>query len=305
MPIATASAQVKRRDLTATFNRAVRAAVPFFPRICNVSPSNGFDEAYGWFGAMPAVREWLGDRIFNEMNAASVTVVNKDWENSLLIKRNDFEDDRLAQYGVPLQLLGTEAAFHPDLLVFDLFINGETGLAFDGQPFFDTAHVWGDSGAQSNDITAPAVDPTDPTADEFRDAYHAARRQLLRFRNDKGNLINRPTLGEIEPSLLFIPPEQEVAANALAAGLVGGGNTNVVLGSPSLNTINYFTDPTKFYLTWLSGPIRPFIFQNRQPLRTEMKGMDDLEQKDLKFMTDARYEAAYAAWWTTVLVTFV
>jgi phage major head subunit gpT-like protein len=50
--------------------------------------------------------------------------------------------------------------------------------------------------------------------------------------------------------------------------------------------------------------LRPFVFQARRPLARQMKGMDDREFKNVKFMTDARYNLGYLAWWNAVLTEF-
>ena len=41
----------------------------------------------------------------------------------------------------------------------------------------------------------------------------------------------------------------------------------------------------------------------REPLTRMMKDIDDLETKDVKFMTEARYNVGYFAWWTSILCT--
>jgi phage major head subunit gpT-like protein len=51
-------------------------------------------------------------------------------------------------------------------------------------------------------------------------------------------------------------------------------------------------------------PFKPYIFQAREPLSRKMKGMDDIEFKDVKFMTQARYNVGYGAWWNAVRYTF-
>jgi len=50
--------------------------------------------------------------------------------------------------------------------------------------------------------------------------------------------------------------------------------------------------------------IKPFVFQARRPLGRQMKGLDDREFKDVKLMTDARYNVGYFAWWYSVQSTF-
>ena len=53
MSLTTEQAQAKLRDLTATFDRAAKAAMPFYPTLCTTNTSDGSDEKYGWLGSMP------------------------------------------------------------------------------------------------------------------------------------------------------------------------------------------------------------------------------------------------------------
>jgi phage major head subunit gpT-like protein len=284
----------------------VKAASPFYPTVCNVIPSDGYDEAYGMLGNMPGVREWLGDRQFKELRAANFSIVNKHWESSLLIKKTDIADDRMGMYGPLMENLAEEATFHPDELLFSALVAGESTACFDGQFFFDTDHSWGDSGTQDNDLTYAAATGTAPTAAEFLGAYHQARAAMLKFKTDQGKLLNRPTLdGGLKNLLIMVNPDFElVARTAIQATLAGGGNSNIVLDSPRIVSSAYFTDASKMYMFNLEGALKPFVFQAREPLSRMTKGLDDLETKDVKFMTEARYNVGYLAWWKGVLTTF-
>ena len=66
----------------------------------------------------------------------------------------------------------------------------------------------------------------------------------------------------------------------------------------------YLTDSSKMYLFNLDGALKPFVFQAREPISRQMKGLDDIETKDVKFMTESRYNVGYLAWWKAVLTTF-
>lgn len=306
MALDTAKATVTLRDLTQKFDNAVKAATPFYPRVCNVIPSDGLDEKYGMLGNMPGVREWLGDRQFNELRAANFTIENKHWENSLLIKKTDIADDRMAMYGPVMQQLAVEAAYHPDELLFETILaNGDATACFDGQFFFDDDHVWGDSGSQSNDLTYDATDHTAVTAAEFKAAYHQALTAMLGFKNDQGKLLNRPVHTSFKNIMVIVPPELwEAAVEGLKSKLLGGGDTNVVLEMPEIVVCPHLTSAVEFYVFNLGGMLKPFVFQAREPLKRQMKNMSDLETKDVKFMTEARYNIGYFAWWTGVMTTF-
>lgn len=305
MSLDTATAVAKLRGLTAKFDIGVKAGNPVYPEFCTIAPSNGADEEYGFVGAMPGVREWLGDRQFNRLRGARFTLANKPWETSVGIDRDHIEDDRLGMYGPVLQNLGAEAMCHPDELLFELITGGEAAACFDGQFFFDTDHTWGDSGTQSNDLTYNATDHTAVTEDEFRAAYNAARTAMLGFKNDRGKPYIRPTIQPLPNLLLVVPPALEVVADlAINKRLIDSGETNRVLDRPRIMASASMTDSAVFDLYNLDGAIKPFVFQPRRALSRQMKGMDDREFKDVKFMADARYNLGYLAWWKAVRTTF-
>lgn len=304
MTLDTAKAVVVLRGLTGKFVKAVQAATPFYPTVCNIMPSQGADENYGMLGDMPGVREWLGDRLFKELRAGTYSIVNKEWESSLLIKKNDIADDRIGLYPTLMENLAAEAAYHPDELFFQALIAGESSVCIDGQYFYDTDHAWGDSGTQSNLKTYNAQDHTAVTATEFLAAYHQARSAMVKFKNDQGKLLNRPVIGRQSQLLCLVPPELELAATTAFTSEIIGNATNVVLDKPRVVASAHLTSAVKWHLFNLQGTLKPFIFQARRPLGWSTKGADDREFKDVKFMTDARYNMGYCAWWTAVQTEF-
>ena len=306
MALDTARTVATLRGLTAKFDNAVKGATPFYPTLCTTVPSRGADEDYGFLGSMPGVREWLGDRVFNSLRGARYSLVNKKWESSILIEKDDIDDDRLGMYNLSFSQLGVEAAHHPDELLFDIVTGGESAECFDGQNFFDTDHLWGDSGSQSNDLTYNAADPNAVTEAEFRAAYEQAATTMIQYKRDNGKPMNRPTFSPNNGLVLVLPPQlREVASKALLKEFINSGESNVVMDKPSrIITIPYLTSGVKFYLFDTSKPLKPFVFQARKPLARQMKGMDDREFKDVKMMTDARYNVGYLAWWNAVLTTF-
>jgi phage major head subunit gpT-like protein len=303
MAIDIASAQVKLRDLTAKFDNRVAAATPFYPSVCYDASSVRTSEKYGWIGNMPGMREWLGERQFSELRAANFVLENKHWEQSLLVKKTDLADDNLGQYGPMIEQLGVEAAYHPDELWFSVLEQGESTACFDGQFFFDTDHVWGSSGTQSNDITSTVVSTTAPTVAEIKTAIRKMIRTMLAFKNDQGKLYNRPTVGRLNDLTLLVPLAlRDLAFDALESELLSN-SSNVVVDRPNIVSSAYLTSDVKLYMFKTGEPVKPFIFQRREPLSRMTKGLEDLETKDVKFMTEARYNVGYFAWWTSILCT--
>lgn len=311
MALDTAAAVAKLRSLTGKFDNSVKATTPFYPRLCTVIPSDGADEEYGMLGSVPQLREWLGERNFHTARAAKFTIENKHWESSVLVKKTHIADDRMALYGPMFSSLGVRAARHPDkLLLSDLIVNATaaTSLCLDGQIFFDTDHSWGDSGTQDNDKTSAIVVAANPTVTEFKTALTGALNTMLAFKDDKGELLHDDAVigaGDGMELLILCPLKyRQVAIEATSQGiLIGGGNTNVVIVMADVIATPHITgDYFDLYRT--DTPFRPYIFQAREPLQRRMKGMDDIEFKDVKFMTEARYNLGYGAWWNAIRHTF-
>lgn len=304
MTLDTAKVVAVSRSVTAKFDAGARGATPFYPRLCTRAPSQGNDEQYGWLGSFPGMREWLGDRIYEELRAAHFTLENKLWESTLKIERKDIDDDRLGMYAINAQQLGVEAAHHPDKLLVQAIVAGSSTACFDGQYFFDTDHSWGSSGTQANFQTYNAADHTAVTAAEFRAAYHAARRAMVEFVNDRGEPLIRPIITRFSDLVCFVPAELELAAYEALTATILGNNSNVVLDQPEIVGCPYLTDAASFYLFNTGGILRPFVFQEREPLRRQTKYADDIEWKHMLFLTEARYNVGYLGWWNAVKVTF-
>lgn len=111
--------------------------------------STGKSTDYPNLGALPQMREWLGERVLKDMAAGGFTITNKDFETTVAVDRNSIEDDQLGVYTPYFADLGATAIRHRDILVFGLLASGFNTLCWDGQYFFDTDHPVGD-GVVSN-----------------------------------------------------------------------------------------------------------------------------------------------------------
>lgn len=305
MSLHTANYLAVQRDVTKKIMMGMKSASPVWPTFCTEVMSQGADEKYGWIGNLPGMREWVGERQFKQLRAASYTLLNKHWESSLEMLKTDVDDDRLAMLSPAAQQLGMEAAYHPDELLWSILEAGTSSECFDGQYFYDTDHSWGDSGTQSNDLTYAAATGTSPTVAEFKGAFHQALTTMLGYKNDQGKYLVRPVAGRLDGLVVTVPLAMwEVANEVFTATLTGGGDSNVLLARPRVLPVQYYTSSATFHLHYVGGMVKPFVMQKRQPLRVQTKGADDIEFKELKWMTEARYNVGYLAWWNSVLTTF-
>jgi phage major head subunit gpT-like protein len=103
-------------------------------------PSTTKSNEYGWLGKFPSVREWLGDRVVQNMAGSSYTITNKDFELTIGVDRNDIEDDELGIYGPMFSEMGSSTGSKSCQLVYDLLKAGFATACYDGQFFFDTDH---------------------------------------------------------------------------------------------------------------------------------------------------------------------
>lgn len=131
------------------FNEGWRSEQPTWSQVATLVPSTTKSEKYGWLGQFPKLREWVGDRHVKNMEAHSYTIVNKKWESTVGVPRDDIEDDSYGVYAPMFNEMGFAAATHPDELVYGLMATGFSELCYDGQYFFDTDHPVGD-GTVSN-----------------------------------------------------------------------------------------------------------------------------------------------------------
>ncbi len=97
-------------------------------------------ETYGWLGDFPAMREWIGERYKKSLSEKAYQILNRKFEDTVSVQRDDIEDDTLGMYGPMLQGLGQAAAENPDRLIFDLLVKGFETACYDGQNFFDADH---------------------------------------------------------------------------------------------------------------------------------------------------------------------
>lgn len=255
---------VIERGLKATFARAMnqmqaaREINPGLLALALQAPSDGFDEKYGWIGAMPGVKEWIGELQAKEFEDYDYAIKNKDWSAAVPIFQNDLDDDRIAALAAIPAMLVRRLAVHPEKLIVDLITGGTTGLAYDGVAFFSNA-----SGARviDNLLAGSGVTLAQMEAD-----LNAALIAQAKFADDQGEILN------IRGNLIVCPVAMENnfrrLVNSTADPTVSAGvNTFnpysgrfTVIGDPRLDAV----DANDWYLFATDEVMKPFVYQLRQ-----------------------------------------
>lgn len=287
------------------FNRFM--AVPtMFGELSTRVPSTTDKETYRWLGTVPQMREFGTGRLAKGLRTESYDVTNQKYEATLEVDRDEISDDQTGQIRIRVAELAQRAATHKDYLLGLLMANGHSAgfHAYDGKPFFSTTHESGDSGVQDNNLTK-AKAGTAPTVQEFKDAVQLAIQAMLGFKDDQGEPmhLSAASLKVVTPPQLYF-----TALEALTATMVS--NTTNVLASlaPAPVVFPWLTTSTEFFVLKTDGVVRPFLFQDREPI--EFTAQDDPESEEgfkrekYLYGVRARYRMTYGYWQYAVKVAF-
>lgn len=124
----------------AAFQNAFAGITPDFDQFVLTVPSTNSVEQYGWLGNSTAFREWIGDRVIQNLGVHDYSIKNLPFENTVGVPRESIEDDSYGLFTPLMGQLGQDAAMHPAELVYALLKDGFTRTCYDGQYFFDTDH---------------------------------------------------------------------------------------------------------------------------------------------------------------------
>lgn len=111
-------------------------------------PSMTAQNVYPYLKSIGSIRQWVGDRVKQNLAKGEFTVVNRDYEQTEAIPRNALMDDQYGLYRPRFEQMGRNVTNLPSQLVYALLKTGFTALGPDGQFFFDTDHPVGKPGAE-------------------------------------------------------------------------------------------------------------------------------------------------------------
>lgn len=149
MKITSAALNSLRVGFKTSFQGGLAQAPSDYKRIATVVPSSTREERYGWLSKMPNIREWIGDRVIQNVSESDYLIKNRPFEMTIGVDRDDISDDTLGTYAPLFQEMGLSTAAFPDQLCFPLLNGGFDTKCYDQQYFFDTDHpVLDASGAE-------------------------------------------------------------------------------------------------------------------------------------------------------------
>ncbi len=293
------------KGLRSEFFERFRAAPTHYQDLATRIVSTSDTENYRWLGTVAQMREWGTGRLARGLRTESYSVANLKYEATLEIDRDEVADDRTGQIRPRIGELAMRAATHKDYLVADLLANGATAgfNSYDGAAFFSDAHASGASGAQGNSLSLDVAAAASPTVEEFKSALKQAIGRMLTFKDDQG----APMVLQVSGLSCVVPPAMYFAALEAVSATLVASTSNVLQGVARVVSLPWLTDATRWYLLKTDGVVRPFIFQDREPVEFgSLADSSDEAFRREKFLygVRARYRMAYGYWQYAVQVQF-
>ena len=286
------------------FNEFEKADVSF-QDLSTRMVSNKDIENLRWLGMLPQVREFGAGRVATGLRSESYDIRNQKYESTLEVDRDEISDDQTGQINIRVAEMAEAAATHKDYLIGQLLTSGAdaASLAYDGNPFFYATHASGASGNQSNTLTFNATDHTNVTSAEFRSAVIQALASMMGYKDDQG----RPMSLNGKGLVAVVPPQLYGAALEAMSATMLANTTNVFAGLARVISFPYLTNGAKWYLLKTDRKVRPFIFQDREPI--EFNALTENSEEGFKtekflYGVRARYRMAYGYWQYCVLTEF-
>lgn len=279
------------RALRTLYHNAFEKIEPQWQKIAMKVPSNTKTNDYKWLSRFPKMRKWVGAKHAKAFEAHGYSVTNDDWEATVLVDRNDIEDDQLGIYGPQAEMAGQSAAELPDDIVGDLINNAFTEVCYDGQYFFDTDHPVSD-GTVSNKLTVALSIATQAAAIA---SFGAAKTAMRSFKDEEGQPLG------VKPTVLLVGPALEDTAKLLmTTERLEDGKPNPYRGACEVVVNDRITSSTFWALCDTSKPVKPFIYQERKAphfvQQTDPQAEGVFERKEYKFGAEARAAGGYGFW---------
>lgn len=277
----------------AQFRTGFESVPDAWTKFCSAIQSSAATSVYPFLEQFGGMREWIGDRQIKNLAGKKIEVVNRDFEDTVSIARNDIEDDQYGLYGTLIAQMGYNAG----KLWQDLAVAALTSASnwIDGVSFFSTSRTYG--GNTISNTVGSALDAT---------SYAAARKAMMEYKGHNGKPLG------VVPNLLIVGPKNESTAfsilkDRLQIAFSASGETTGfgATENPWTGSADFIVLPELsgdyddvWFLAATSGVLRPLVVQQRkQPMLTRLdRETDDnvFNRKEYVYGTDARGEAFLA-----------
>lgn len=283
--------------LKTLFNNALKAAPGNWKLTAMEVPSTRAGEDYAWLSRFPKMRKWIGDKVVKALEAGHFYKKNESWETTIVVKRDDIDDDSLGIYNTQAMSAGESAGELSDIIVDDLKNGAFTNVCMDGQYFYDTDHPLKNSDGVTSSVSnkgTAALSAASLAA--AKASYGAAREAIMGFTDSEGMSLR------LVPDLLEVPAACEAVAKILCeADKLQDNSPNPYKGTAKVLVNPALSSSTAWMLhVAAKQSVKPFIVQMRKApvfvsqTSTENDGVFD--RAEYKFGAEARATGVYGFW---------
>lgn len=296
---------ISLKEAVAGFQESVRNYPTVYPSVSTMLTSTA---AYGnpaWLQSIPFPHKDEGGRVIQGLRDWGFALKNEQFLQTVKIGIETMEDDQVGQVA-QLRLGGMASKYNvfKDHLLGTMILNGDSSSlsrsAYDtGTPFFADTRTIGASANIDNIVTQSVSDVTAITASEIGKGIIAAEARMWSFEDDDGqpghNAAAMQSLVVVAGPSLKSRVMEWLNATNLTGDSGSGSKTNVFQGMAQLQVIANITDTDKIWLCAVGeNSLRPFIYQSRTPLVTQISDPADVEKDlGLTIMTRERFAFGY------------
>lgn len=254
MDLTTANVAQLFKGFRVLFDDALQAADTDYQDVATRTTSSSAEELYAWLGAIPSMKEMLGELVLDGVSNVDWTIRNRKWAEAVEVPRESIERDSYGIYNPLMSSLGRVAAQHPDSLLAELFKNGFSntlGKDYTGVAFFaaNKKHEPGNAKSATFSNAGTGV---------LNEANLIAAVTNLKTR--KNNAGRSMKLGR--KLLLVVPPALEFTAKALLQNEKNAaGADNILRNVAQVKVLPDLESATAWFLMETGLEIKPFIFQ--------------------------------------------
>ena len=282
---------LKKGMLSTFWNMLKTTPESFFKDFIYRGSSSSNEEKYWIPQALPSFEEWRDLITYSDFKDSELTVNNKHYQRGLVIDRDYFADTRAVlgnQVEQFMKSLATKYAAFPDALCTLLL--AANSAAFDGTAFFATSRPNLDTGSNTINNLLGGTLSTAYTTSTFAADFAAAKAAYyaMKDKNDEP-FFTAPKF------VVFVgTSEEDIAKRVLTTENYIDATTSVQTQNIYINNaevrVNYrqAASDHDWYLIDLNNPTPPFVIQDRDGLKVDMKDDKFVTGKDVKYLFDFR-----------------
>lgn len=146
-------AQVQRffETLETSFRLGISQVQTFYPSFTTSVQVNTATAIHRWLQQHAQMREWIGERVINNLKTEGFTVTGKKWESTFGVSRRDVDTDQFGLYAPAVADQVQVAGRHKDNLTIAV-MEDNTAIGYDGKVLFATDHPLNEAGDTASNI---------------------------------------------------------------------------------------------------------------------------------------------------------